>query len=224
MRRAARELIDTVQRMSAAGLLEGTSGNLSVRLDQDLFLITPSGVPYEELEPEDLVPMDLDGNPDGRHAPSSEWRIHRDVYRRRKDADAVVHTHSPWATSLSALRRDLPPFHYMIVLGGGFSVRCATYATYGTQELSDAALAALERRRVCLLANHGLLALGSTLDRARKLAAEVELLCRVYLQSLPGGEPVLLTANELRQAGERFATYGGGWPLLDSGEEEATGN
>lgn len=212
---AAWNLVTHARRMNEVGLNQGTSGNLSVRIDQRRFLLTPSGVPYDRLEPDDLVAMTLDGSVEGDGTPSSEWRIHRDLYEAREDANAVLHVHSPWAMSVAALRRDLPPFHYMIVLAGGFSVRCADYATYGTQELSNHALTALERRRACLLANHGLLCLESSLERVFALAVEIETLCRVYMNCLAVADPVLLDEDELRRVGERFASYGSGWTLLE---------
>lgn len=212
---AAWSVVTHARRMNEVGLNQGTSGNLSIRLGDDRFLITPSGVAYERLEPDDLVTMTLDGRVEGDGTPSSEWRIHRDLYRAREDAGAVLHAHSPWAMSVAALRRDLPPFHYMIVLAGGFSVRCAGYETFGTQELSDRALRALEKRRACLLASHGLLCLESSLERALTLAIEVETLCRVYMQCLAVAEPILLDEDELRRVAERFETYGSGWTLLE---------
>ena len=212
---AAWNLVAHARRMNEAGLNQGTSGNLSVRIDDRRFLVTPSGVPYDRLEPDDLVTMTLDGTVEGEGTPSSEWRIHRDLYDSRSDAGAVLHAHSPWAMSVASLRRDLPPFHYMIVMGGGFSVRCARYATYGTQELSDSALKALERRRACLLANHGLLCLESSLERVFALAVEIETLCRVYMNCLAVEEPALLDEDELRRVGEKFAGYGSGWTLLE---------
>lgn len=213
---AAWNLISHARRMNETGLNQGTSGNLSVRVGEDAFLITPSGVPYDRLEPDDLVRMNMAGDVEGEGTPSSEWRIHRDLYERRLDAGAILHAHSPWAMSVAALRRDVPAVHYMIVLAGGFSIRCADYATYGTQDLSDRALVALEKRRACLLANHGLLCMEASIERAFTLALEVETLCRVYMQCLATGEdPVLLSEDELRKAGEKFGTYGSGWTLLE---------
>ncbi|MDX1582202.1 MAG: class II aldolase/adducin family protein [Thermoanaerobaculia bacterium] len=208
------QLIAIARRMNQAGLNQGTSGNLSLRIGRERFLITPSAVAYDRLEPDDIVEMTLGGDASGRLAPSNEWRVHRDLYEGRDDAGAVLHSHSPWAMSVASLRRDLPPFHYMIMLAGGPSVRCAEYATYGTQELSDAVFSALERRRACLLANHGLLCLESSLERVFALAVEIETLCRVYLQSLAAGEPVLLSDEELATVGEKFASYGDGWKML----------
>ena len=149
--------------MNESGINHGNSGNLRVRLDEETFLITPSGAPSHQLAVDDLVTMTLAGEVTGGRAPSSEWRIHRDIYTERSDAGAVLHAHPPWAMSVAALRRDLPPFHYMVVMAGGPSIRCARYSTFGTQELSNHALEALENRRACLLANHGLLCLESSL-------------------------------------------------------------
>jgi L-fuculose-phosphate aldolase len=217
--RAGREaLAEAARRMHETGLTRGTSGNLSLRLDQECFLITPSGHACETMAPENIVRMSLDGSHEGSLPPSSEWRIHRDLYRSRSDAGAVVHAHPVWAMTVACLGRDIPPFHYMIAMGGGSTIRCASYATYGTAELSDHALLALESRRACLLANHGLLCLESTLDRALILAIEIETLCRVYVQALSVGEPSLLDEEEIRRVGETFSSYGSGWPLLERTE------
>ena len=154
--------------------------------------------------------MGLDGSiTDPRQQPSSEWRFHRDIYLARDDAGAVVHVHSPYATALACQRRDIPGFHYMIAKAGGDSIRCGTYATFGTQALSDAALLALTGRQACLLANHGMIALGASLDKALDMTREVEELARQYALALSCGTPVLLSADEMRDALERFKTYGG---------------
>jgi L-fuculose-phosphate aldolase len=214
--RAERQaLVEAARRMNQTGLNQGTSGNLSLRLDDESFLITPSGCSYEEMVSDDLVRMDTEGSHEGSLPPSSEWRIHRDLYRSRPDAGAVLHAHPVWAMTVACLGRDVPPFHYMVAMGGGPTIRCAPYATYGTAELSEHALAALERRRVCLLANHGLLCLESTLERVLALAIEVETLCRVYVQTLSVGEPRLLDEEEIRRVGKKFASYGSGWPMLE---------
>ncbi|HEX5802793.1 MAG TPA: class II aldolase/adducin family protein [Azospira sp.] len=208
------ELIATARRMTAAGLNKGTAGNLSVRVDKNGesgFLITPTGMDYESLTPSDIVFMRLDGSHDGRRKPSSEWRFHRDLYAARPEAGAVLHAHSPFATSLACLRREIPPFHYMIARFGGDTVRCAGYATFGTQELSDAALAALDGRSACLLANHGMLLFGRDLKHALDLGVELEALCEQYWRAcqLPHlGAPVLLGADEMRTVQEKFAGYG----------------
>ncbi len=208
---ALREALCEASRvLEARGLNSGTAGNLSVRVPGG-FLVTPSGVKPARLTPEGIVAMSDAGQPaDTAQRPSSEWRFHRDIYARRADANAVVHVHSPYATAIACQRRDIPGFHYMIAKAGGGSIRCAGYATFGTQALSDAALLALEGRRACLLANHGMIALGATLERALDLTIEVEELARQFALASMCGEPVLLSPGELEQALERFKTYGAG--------------
>lgn len=210
-----RKLIDTARRMAASGLNRGTAGNLSVRADatgevgaEHGFLITPSGMDYELLQPDDIVFMRLDGTYTGQRKPSSEWRFHRDLYSARPEAGAVLHAHSPFATSLACLRRDIPPFHYMIARFGGDSLRCAGYATFGTQALSDAALLAMAGRRACLLANHGMLVFGHDLDQALALGNELETLCEQYWRACQLGPPVLLDAAEMATVLEKFGSYG----------------
>jgi L-fuculose-phosphate aldolase len=204
-------LIDAARRMQAAGLNRGTAGNLSVRAGESAgvgFLITPTGMAYEALEGEDIVRVRLDGSSEGRRKPSSEWRFHRDLYAGRPDVGAIVHAHSPFATSLACLRRDIPPFHYMIARFGGDSVRCAGYATFGTQALSDAVLLAIADRRACLLANHGMLVVGDDLQQALDLGVELEALCEQYWRACQLGQPVLLDAAEMSTVLARFAAYG----------------
>ena len=194
--------------LERVGLNCGTAGNLSVRVAGG-FLVTPSGVKPAHLIPAAMVAMALDATlADPSQRPSSEWRFHRDVYAARPDAGAVVHVHSPYATALACLRRDIPGFHYMIAKAGGSSIRCSGYATFGTQALSDTALVALEDRRACLLANHGMIALGADLEGAVDLAVEVEALARQYALALMCGTPVLLSTSEMRDALQRFKTYG----------------
>lgn len=206
--RALREaMIATARRMNAVGLNQGTSGNLSQRVEGG-FLLTPTGMDYDTLEPEDLVLMRLDGSHEGRRAPSSEWRIHRDILARRPEVGAVLHAHSMFCTSLACLRRGIPSFHYMVTAAGGEDIRCAPYATFGTEELSRHALEALEGRKACLLANHGMLAVGKDLAGAFKLAVEVETLAAMYWRALQVGEPVLLDAAEMARVIEKFKTYG----------------
>ncbi|MBK8523801.1 MAG: class II aldolase/adducin family protein [Betaproteobacteria bacterium] len=201
------ELIATARKMTAAGLNKGTAGNLSVR-DRDGFLITPTGMDYDTLTPSDLVFMRLDGSHEGAKKPSSEWRFHRDLYAARPEAGAVLHAHSPFATSLACLRRDIPPFHYMIARFGGDTLRCADYATFGTQALSDHALKAMADRSACLLANHGMLLFGRDLKQALDLGIELECLCEQYWRACQLGEPVLLDAEEMRVVLEKFGNYG----------------
>ena len=206
-----RQLIENACGMLAVGLNKGTAGNLSVRAQENGahgFLITPSGMDYTALDVDDIVFMHLDGTFAGKRQPSSEWRFHRDLYSARPQAGAVLHAHSPFATSLACLRRDIPAFHYMIARFGGDSIRCAEYATFGTQALSDAALMALEKRCACLLANHGFLLHAATLERALSLAVEFETLCEQYWRACQLGQPVLLGAAEMAVVLQKFAHYG----------------
>ncbi|MDB2407817.1 class II aldolase/adducin family protein [Jannaschia sp.] len=193
--------------MNASGLNQGTAGNISMR-DGDGMLITPSGVPYDDATPEMMVPVAADGTPTGRLKPSSEWRMHLDIYRAHARAQSVVHVHSPYATALSCHRRGIPAFHYMVAVAGGADIRCADYATFGTQELSDAMLAALEGRTACLLANHGQIAFGPSLDKTLALAHEVETLARQYLIARALGEPAQLDGAEMGRVLALFADYG----------------
>ena len=205
------QLIAAARGMEPARLNRGTSGNLSVRTVENGaagFLITPSGMPYAALSPEDIVFMHHDGRPSGLREPSSEWRIHRDIYAARPEAQAILHAHSPFATSLACLRRAIPPFHYMIARFGGDTLRCADYATFGTQALSDAAIAALQDRSGCLLANHGMLVFGRDPAHALALAVELEELCEQYWRSSQLGAPVLLDSAEMARVQEKFASYG----------------
>jgi L-fuculose-phosphate aldolase len=190
------------------GLGVGASGNVSVRRDERRFFVSPSGMPYEALEPDDIPLLDLDGRWFGRCRPSSEWRFHRDIFRSRDEVGAVVHTHSPKATSLACTGRGIPAFHYMVAAAGGPDIRCAPYHTFGTQELCDAAIAALDGRKACLLANHGVIALGADLAAALALAGEVENLAAQYCTALIMGEVRILDAQEMRHVVEKFSTYG----------------
>lgn len=201
-------LIRTAVGMAAAGLVRNTSGNVSVRADAGGFWITPTGMPPERMRADDICLVRDDGSWDGPRTPSSEWRFHRDVYAARDDVRAVLHAHPSYAVSLACLRRDIPPFHYMIARFGGDSVRCARYATYGTQELSDAALEALEGRNACLLANHGVLVCARDLDEALALGVELEELCGQYWRACVLGEPVLLTPEEMAAVLAKFPGYG----------------
>lgn len=201
-------VVAAARRLRDLGLNPGRSGNASVRFAEG-FLITPSGLAYDRLGPRDIVFLDLEsGAARGERAPSSEWRLHRDLYARREGAGGIAHTHSPYATTLACLRRAIPSFHYEVAFAGGSDIRCADYATFGTQALSDRALAAIEGRRACLLANHGAVAIGATLEEAVELAERVESLARVYWQALQVGEPTLLGEVEMAQVLEKFRTYG----------------
>jgi L-fuculose-phosphate aldolase len=209
--RALREaIVEACREMNASGLNQGTSGNISARLGRRL-LITPSGVPYDQLTPEMLASMPIEGDYgtwEGPLKPSSEWRFHLDLMRARPELGAVVHAHAPCATALAIMRRPIPPVHYMIAAFGGADIRCAAYATFGTEALSRAVLAAMEGRNGCLMANHGMLAAGPTLARAMWLAVELETLARQYVTTLAIGDPVLLTDAEIAEARAAFASYG----------------
>lgn len=200
-------LIATARRLNPSGLNQGTSGNLSHRVD-DGFLVSPTGMDYDALRPEDIVLMRFDGSTEGPRLPSSEWRFHHDILAARPEVQAVLHTHSLHSTTLACLRRGIPSFHYMVAVAGGRDIRCAPYATFGTEELSRHTVAALEGRKACLLANHGLITVGVDLASAFKLAVEVETLAAMYLRALQVGEPVLLDDAEMAVVLEKFRTYG----------------
>jgi L-fuculose-phosphate aldolase len=200
-------IVAAVRALTAHNLNRGAAGNVSARWNEG-FLVTPTGLAGDEMQPGDIVPMAMDGNWHGARKPSSEWRFHRDLYAARPEAGAVVHAHAPFATALACVGADIPPFHYMIARFGGNSVRCAAYATFGTQALSDAAIAALEDRCACLLANHGMLVFGRDLRHALDLAVEFESLCEQYWRALQIGRPVLLSDGEMEIVLEKFKTYG----------------
>ena len=204
------QLIATAIELNTSGINQGTSGNVSVRVDEGL-LITPSGMTYPSLTPEDIVLMDLEGqtsSPRSPRLPSSEWRFHVDIYQQRNDVQAIVHTHSVYATALACLEKSIPAFHYMVAMAGGKDIRCAPYATYGTQALSDFALAALDNRKACLLAHHGVIATGADLQRAFALASEVETLAQQYIAALSIGEPTILSDKEMEIVVDKFSNYG----------------
>ncbi len=200
-------IIDTALKMNSLGINQGKSGNVSARTATG-FLITPTGVPYEDTQPGQIVAMRMDGQFDGTTLPSSEWRFHRDIYAARPDVGAIVHTHAAYCTTLACMDRAIPPFHYMVAAAGGSDIRCAPYATFGSQELSDHAVSALAGRQACLLSHHGMIACGQTLARALALAVEVESLARMYWQALQIGTPTLLSDAEMTIVLEKFARYG----------------
>ncbi len=214
------KVIETCLAMNAQGINQGTSGNVSVRTDKG-FLITASGVPYTRMKPEHVVEMDLDGGYRGPYLPSSEWRMHLDIFKARPEASAIVHTHSIHATALACLRRDIPAFHYMIGVTGGASLRVSGYAEFGTQALSDTMLKALEGRCACLLANHGQIAFGPNLDRALWLAGEIETLCKQYWAASLAGKPVILDDGQMKTVLARFKSYGKQSAELGKGEAPA---
>lgn len=203
------EIVAVAQAIDKAGFCPSKSGNVSARFE-DGVLITPSGLPYAQTKPEDLIHLALDGTVlSGTRKASSEWPFHVEIYKARPDAQAIVHTHSPRATALASARQGIPPFHYMIAMCGGSDIRCAEYATFGSPELAANAVKALEGRKAVLLANHGVVALGASLAGAHTIVAEVENLAGQYLDLLASGlKPVLLDEAEMERVTARFAGYG----------------
>jgi len=201
-------LIVACRELTRLGLTYGTSGNVSVRCDARRFFVSPSGMDYGVLQADDVPLMDLDGRWFGHRRPSSEWRFHRDIYKSRHDVGAIVHTHSLQATALACTGRGIPAFHYMVAVAGGRDIRCAPYYAFGTQELSEAALAALKDRKACLLANHGVIATGADLATAVSLAGEVENLAQQYCVALSLGKVSILDDAEMCRVVEKFRTYG----------------
>ncbi|MCZ6886338.1 MAG: class II aldolase/adducin family protein [Alphaproteobacteria bacterium] len=202
-----RKLIAITQDMGRLGLNEGTAGNASVRAGSG-YLVTPTGMATAGLKPADIVAMDFDGSARGKRAPSSEWPFHGDILALRPEFNAVLHAHPPHATALACLGKPIPAFHYMVALAGGCDIRCAPYATFGTLALSRNALKALDGRRACLLANHGMIACGGDLDEALLLAREVENLARQYVVALSAGKPKILPAKEMDKVAGLFKSYG----------------
>ncbi len=203
----AAKVLATARAMNASGINRGSAGNVSVRCDGG-FLITPTGMAYDSCTAADIVRVGAGGTPSGNRKPSSEWRFHHDIYAARPEAGAVVHTHSPFATALACQGQGIPAFHYMVARFGGTDVRCAAYATFGTQELSDAIISALDSRGGCLMAHHGMVVFGRDADHALALAIELETLCEHYWRVLQLGAPKLLPAEEMIRVLEKFATYG----------------
>lgn len=201
------ELIEACRAMNGLGINKGTAGNISVRFGKG-FLISPTGIPYDKLTPDHVVHMDWDAQYEGEVRPSSEWRFHRDILKAREDLNAVVHTHSTNATSVSILNKDIPAVHYAIAAAGGPTIRCAPYEIFGSQELADRIIVALEGRRACLLAHHGVIAAHVSIGRALSLAVSVEELATHYLNCLPMGEPPILSDAQIAEVVEKFKTYG----------------
>lgn len=193
--------------MNQLGINQGTSGNISVRYDGGL-LITPTSLPYDQLQPDDIVHLAMDGTPTGSRRPSSEWRFHLDIMRERNDVNAIVHAHPTYCTILAIMQKPIPPVHYMIAAAGGPEIRCAPYAIFGSPELSANAVEALRGRNACLLAHHGLIAVGSSLEKAMWLAVEVETLARQYHGCLQIGEPPLLTVEQIEDVSAKMSGYG----------------
>jgi L-fuculose-phosphate aldolase len=205
---AREELIAAARRMSALGLATGTAGNVSVRTSKG-FLVTPSGMAYDELRGDDAVAIDADGTVrPGQRAPSTEWQLHRDILATRADAHAIVHTHSLYCTTLSMLRRPIPAVHYLVVLAGADEIPCAEYATFGSPELATSVVRALGAGHACLMANHGMVALGRDLASALRLAVEVETLAAQYWHAVQIGQPHVLDRDELMRVRHRLTTWG----------------
>jgi len=203
-------IIDQCRAMNASGLNQGTSGNISVR-HGDRMLITPSAIPYAQMTPDMIVSMPIEGDAttwEGPKKPSVEWPFHRDILRARPEIGAVVHTHSTFATILAIARKPIPACHYMIAAFGGHDVRVCDYARYGSKELSENVITALEGRSACLMANHGMVATGPSLDKAMWAAVELETIAKQYYHSLLIGGPVILPEAEIAGVLKGFATYG----------------
>lgn len=201
------ELIEACRSMNRLGINKGTAGNISVR-HGDGFLISPTGIPYDKLVPEHVVAMNWDASFSGDVLPSSEWRFHRDILQARPDLGAVVHTHSTHATALAIMGREIPAIHYGIAGAGGDTIRCAPYELFGTQALADRVLEAMEGRRACLLAHHGMIAAHVSIARALALAVTVEELAQLYLLCLPLGSPPVLSKEQIAEVLVKYKTYG----------------
>ena len=205
-----KEVIKYSIKLNTTKLSPLRSGNISVRSEEDGiqgFLITPSGKKYDSLKEDDIVFVSNDGNHDTNLKPSSEWRFHKDIYLKKLNAKAIVHAHSPHAAAVSAHGKDIPAFHYMIALAGGDSIKCAKYATFGTQELSDNIINALENRKACLMSNHGQVAFGENLESAFELAEELENICHQYINTIKLGEPKILSSSEMDVILEKVKNY-----------------
>lgn len=202
-----RDIVKACQDMNRRGINQGTSGNISVRVKEG-FLLTPSGMAYDEMKPADIVLMKADASHEGKRKPSSEWRFHHALMGKRPEIGAVVHTHSMFATTLSCLGMEIPAVHYMVAAAGGYNIRCAPYATYGTPETANNAVKALQDRNACLLANHGMIVVGPNLKKAMWLAVEVETLAAQYWRALQIGKPNILSKAEIGRVIDKFKSYG----------------
>jgi L-fuculose-phosphate aldolase len=196
-------IIKTCIEMNHSGLNQGTSGNVSHRIEGGM-LITPTSLPYERMKNDDIVEMAFDGTYTGKHRPSSEWRFHRDILKNRSDVNVVLHTHSVYCTTLATHERGIPSFHYMVAVAGGPDIRCSPYECFGTQELSNVALEALKDRTACLLGHHGLLVLADTFEKALWRAVEIESLAKMYVHALAIGEPPRLSEKQMAQVIEQI--------------------
>ena len=213
------EIIIFAQKLNSTNLSPLRSGNVSVKANEnnvDGFYITPSGKKYSDLKPEDIVFLSLNEKKDflkwfnSGKKPSSEWRFHQDIYLNKQDARAIVHAHSPHATAVSVHGKAIPAFHYMVALAGGNDIKCAEYATFGTNELSKNIIKSLEKRKACLMSNHGQVAFGSNLKQAFELAEEVENICHQYIIALKLGEPKILSSAEMQKILDKVKNYKSG--------------
>lgn len=208
---ARQDIIDACLEMNANGLNQGTSGNISIRHEERM-LISPSATPYDKMTPDSIASVDLSGEMtgdyDGPLKPSTEWRFHWLLMKNRADVTAVVHAHPTYCTTLAILRKPIPSCHYMIAAFGGMDVRCAGYATFGTPELAELAVEALQDRTACLLANHGMVAVGRGIEQTMWRAVELETIARQYYLSMQVGDPVLLSQAEIDETFRMFAGYG----------------
>ena len=203
----AEQVIKYAKMLNFKNLSALRSGNISVRYKNG-FLITPSGIKYSQLKSEDVVFVSLDGKFDNlKQNPSSEWRFHKDIYVKKKEANAVVHAHSTHATAVSAHGKSIPAFHYMVALAGGDDIKCAEYATFGTEELSKNILEALDKRKACLMSNHGQVVFDTNLEKAFELAEEIENICHQYINTLKIGIPKILSNNEMKKVLEKVKDY-----------------
>ena len=209
-----KKIIEFSLKLNATNLSPLRSGNISIRInedDEDGYLITPSGKKYENLKPEDIVFMPFNKKNESFDEkdknPSSEWRFHHDIYKNKKEAKAIVHAHSPNATAVSSHGKPVPPFHYMVALAGGEDIKCANYATFGTKELSNNVIKALENRKACLMSNHGQVAFGNNIEEAFELALEIENICHQYVIALKIGDPKILSFEEMKKVLEKAKNY-----------------
>ncbi len=210
------EVIKFAKKLNNSNLSPLRSGNISIRTtqnDKQGFFITPSGIKYDQLVEDSIVFMELNEkvneekiNKEGIN-PSSEWRFHQDIYVKKEDAKAIVHAHSTHATAVSAHGKNIPAFHYMIALAGGNDIKCAQYATFGTKELSENIIQALEKRKACLMSNHGQVAFGKNLEEAFELAEEIENICHQYINTIKLGEPKILSFEEMNKILEKTKNY-----------------
>jgi len=205
-------LVAVMQEMGASGLNSGTAGNASVRLGER-FLVTPSGIPADRLTPDTIVNLDRDGAYEGEIRPTSEWRMHVGLLAGRPDINAVVHSHSRFATTLACANKPIPPLHYMTAVSGGFEISLAPYAIFGSEELAQSVITTLDGRRACLMANHGQIALGRTPEEALMIAREVEVQASYYYGTLAIGGPTLLSQDNMNAVLGAFANYGQKKPL-----------